>query len=140
MPLEACAITDLKVLIVPVTVIDTILENGTLFYKNVMRDVIGRSQMLYKLVEMLLFSTLQARLAARVLHLTNIFGKPGPEGISLQLELSQSDFARMSGGSRQRVNMIFRDWASRRVVSKQKKHYVIHDIPALEAELKAQRI
>lgn len=135
MPVEASTVNEAKVLVVPITEIDQALDNGALFYKNMVSDMIERTQLLYRLVEMLLFKTLQARVAARILHLLNLFGETCREGTRLSLEFSQSDFARMSGGSRQRVNKIFGKWFADGVITKQEKWYVVHDIPALEAEL-----
>jgi CRP/FNR family cyclic AMP-dependent transcriptional regulator len=138
MPLEASAAAKTKVLVVPIAAIDSALDNSAVFYKNILRDMIGRTQQLYHLVELLLFKTLQARVAARILHLINLIGEATPEGIKLPLDFSQSDIARMSGGSRQRVNKIFRVWSSSGVVTKQGGWYMVHDVGALEAEVAAK--
>lgn len=135
MPVETSAKTQTKVLVVPISEIDDALDNNAKFYKNILQETIARTHLLFRLVDMLVFKTLQARLAARILHLISLFGEPCPEGIKLPLEFSQSDFARMSGGSRQRVNKIFGGWYSSGVMTKQEKWYVVHDIQALESEL-----
>lgn len=134
MPVEASAHIECKVLVVPIAGIDNALDNGATFYKNILHDVLSRNQLLYRLVDMLLFKTLRARLAARILHLISLFGEPCADGIKLPLEFSQSDFAQMSGGSRQRVNIIFGDWYANGIITKQEKRYVVHNIHALEAE------
>jgi len=135
MPVQTSAKTEAKVLVIPISEIDQTLDNDVMFYKNILREMISRTQLLYRLVDMLLFQSLQARLAARILHLITLFGESGPDGIKIPLEFSQSDFARMSGGSRQRVNRIFGKWYSAGIITKQKKWYIVHDIQALEAEL-----
>lgn len=137
MPLEARAKNDTTILVVPITAIDTALENGAMFYRNIMLDLIGRAKLLYKLVETLLFRPLRARVALRVLHLVELFGQPEGDSIVLPFKISQSDFARMSGGSRQRVNQIFRVWADMGIVNKQNKRYTVHDLDALKAEVEA---
>ncbi|MFT6406691.1 MAG: CRP-like cAMP-binding protein [Arenicella sp.] len=136
MPLEASAVAKTTALAIPITAIDSALDHGAVFYKNVLRDIIGRSQQLYHLVELLLFKTLQARVAARILHLIDLIGEPTAEGIKLPFDFSQSDIAHMSGGSRQRVNKIFRSWSSNGIVTKQDGWYVVHNVDALRAELK----
>jgi len=136
MPVEVSARTDTKLLRVPIYEIDDALDNPAIFYKNILRDMISRTQLLYRLVDMLLFKTLQARVAARILHLITLFGETTSEGVRIPLEFSQADFARMSGGSRQRVNKIFGKWYSDGVITKQSKWYVVHDTQALEAEIK----
>ncbi|MBL4671897.1 MAG: Crp/Fnr family transcriptional regulator, partial [Arenicella sp.] len=138
MPVEASAATNTKVLIIPIAVIDSALDNHTLFYKNILNNIIGRTQQLYRLVEVLLFKTLQARVAAKILHLVNLIGEQTPEGIRLPLDFSQSDIAVMSGGSRQRVNKIFRAWSCVGTITKQGGRYLIHDLDALHAEVNAR--
>lgn len=135
MPLEATAMSEATVLAVPLSEIDTTLDHSALFYKNILRDMVQRTQMLYKLVEMLLFDTLKARVSARILHLIQLFGEPVDDGILLPMEFNQADFARMSGGSRQRVNKIFRNWADEGILTKRDKLYVLHKPAKLQAEL-----
>jgi len=115
--------------------IDKVMENSVEFYRNVFQDMIRRATELYGLVEMLLFKPLQVRVAARMLHLINLYGQESAAGIILPLQFSQADFARMSGGSRQRVNKVFRQWASEGVVSKKGKNYIVHDMVRLRAAL-----
>ena len=138
MPLQASAVAETKALVIPIAVIDSALDNGATFYKNIVRDVIDRSQQLYHLVELLLFKTLQVRVAARILHLIDSIGETTEQGIKLPLDFSQSDIADMSGGSRQRVNKIFRRWSRDGIVTKQDGWYVVHDVEALRAELSRQ--
>jgi CRP/FNR family cyclic AMP-dependent transcriptional regulator len=138
MSLEAAASAKTIVLVVPIAAIDSALDNGTVFYKNILRDMIDRTQQLYHLVELLLFKTLQARVAARILHLIGSIGEQTEDGIKLPLDFSQSDIAHMSGGSRQRVNKIFRAWSSNGIVTKRGGWYMVHDVEALEAEVAAR--
>lgn len=137
MPLEARAKTEVTVLLVPIPVIDTVLSNGATFYRNIMIDMVGRAKLLYKLVETLLFRPLRARVAMRILHLVELFGQQEGDSIVLPFKISQSDIARMSGGSRQRVNQIFRDWSDKGFISKENKRYMIHNIDALTVEMDA---
>ncbi|GAA6138709.1 Crp/Fnr family transcriptional regulator [Arenicella sp. 4NH20-0111] len=134
MPLEAQAITDASILVVPISVIEQTLSNTAPFYKNIMLDIIARAKLLYQLVETLMFKPLNARVATRVLHLVELFGQDGDEGVVLPVKFSQSDFARMSGGSRQRVNQIFRRWGEEGIIVKRNNRYVITDVGALREE------
>ncbi len=137
MPLQARARTAAKVLVVPLSAIDQVLDNGAQFYRNIVIDMISRAKLLYKLIEVLLFRPLRARVAMRVLHLVESFGEHDGDQVILPIKFSQSDFAQMSGGSRQRVNQIFRDWAEKGIVNKENKRYVVKDMVALQAELEA---
>jgi CRP-like cAMP-binding protein len=138
MPVEASAAANTKVLIIPIAEIDSALDNPAVFYRNILNDMIGRTQQLYHLVELLLFKTLQARVAAKVLHLVSLIGVQTPEGIRLPLDFSQSDIALMSGGSRQRVNKIFRTWFSDGTITKRDGRYFVHDLDALHAKVNAR--
>ncbi len=138
MPLEARAKTTTEILVVPLSAIDSVLKNGAAFYRNIVIELIGRAKLLYKLVEILLFRPLRSRVAMRVLFLLEHVGEPQENGdVVMTVKFSQSDFAKMSGGSRQRVNQIFREWADKGVMSKQNKRYVVHNVDALQAELEA---
>ena len=136
MPLTATSMSNTTLLAIPLSHIDTALDNSATFYKNVLSDVAERTQLLYKIIEILLFDTLKARVAARVLHLTKLFGEPVGDGILLPIEFNQADFAKMSGGSRQRVNKIFKDWSDQGILSKRDKLYILHQPSILAAELK----
>ncbi len=135
MPLEARAVNSVTVLAVPIASIDKVLDTGVNFYRSILKDMIRRANQLYTLVEMLLFKPLRVRVVARMLHLIELFGQEVKDGIVLPLQFSQSDFARMSGGSRQRINKIFRQWANDGIVTKKGRHYIVHDIDALRAAL-----
>jgi len=54
------------------------------------------------------------------------------------MNMSQLDFARMSMGSRQRVNKIFRDWVKDGVLLKQGDKYIATNIELLKREIEAE--
>ena len=114
-----------------------IRDSAITFYKNITLDLIGRAKQLYQLVQLLLFRSLRARVAMRVILLIENFGENENGSMVLPIKFNQSDFAMMSGGSRQRVNQIFRRWAEAGIVKKENKRYVVHDMEALKQELKA---
>ena len=64
-------------------------------------------RMMYRLISSVLFYPLKSRLAFRLLVLIEVHG--GREGSSARLEttMSQSDFAKLIGGSRQRGESSF---------------------------------
>ena len=53
----------------------------------------------------------------------------------LDIKVSQNDFARLALGSRQRVNRVFRDWASRGLVETREDHIWVRDLEQLEQEI-----
>ncbi len=57
------------------------------------------------------------------------------DGILIDIKVSQSDFARLALGSRQRVNRIFRDWDKRGLVETRNDFLLIRDVDAFEREM-----
>ena len=77
------------------------------------------------------------RLTARLLDLMTDYGISRDEGVLLDLQLTQNDFARLWPGSRQRVNKIFREWTEQGVLRMQRDSNILLDLPALEHEVSA---
>jgi CRP/FNR family cyclic AMP-dependent transcriptional regulator len=67
-----------------------------------------RLRHLFRRVEELHTLPLAQRLALQVQRLARQFGRPGGQGICIELGVSQGDLAAMVGGSRQRVNRAWR--------------------------------
>jgi hypothetical protein len=61
-------------------------------------------------------------------------------GVLIDIKLSQNDFARLSLGSRQRINKIFREWNEMQIVVQQSDQYCVRDIDALTNETTLQDI
>ena len=61
----------------------------------------------------LVFLDLNGRVAKLVVRLAEQWGKPDGESVLIDLELTQTDLARMVGGSRQSVNQILRSFERR---------------------------
>ena len=53
------------------------------------------------------------------------------DGLTLDVRLSEIDFARMSMGSRQRVNTSFREWMYDSVIGKCRDRHIIKVVPYL---------
>ena len=68
------------------------------------------------LVEDAVFLPLPARLAKRLLALAVAYGKEGPEGIVIELAISQGELAHLAGGSRERVSKLLAKWARNGIV------------------------
>ena len=54
------------------------------------------------------------------------------DGLTLDVRLSETDFARMSMGSRQRVNKSFREWMYDGVIGKCRDHHIIKGVAYLK--------
>jgi len=112
-------------------------ERYPLLYRNLCYENLRRSRQIYKLIAVMVFYPLRDRLAASLLDLMTDYGISRDEGVLLDLQLTQNDFARLCLGSRQRVNKIFREWTEQGVLRMQRDSNILLDLPALEHEVSA---
>jgi len=79
------------------------------------------------------FMTVKSRLARALLELAKILGEEDDSGLVLiHHKIKQSDLAVMAGIARENVNRALSDWKRRKVVSKSKGYYCLHDIATLK--------
>ncbi len=133
--LEAKTDTACEMLMVPASVVIGLADKYPILYRNFFHEQMARSGLVFELMAGMLFYPLRARLAARILWFAKNHGVPHPDGVALNVKLSQMDFARMTMGSRQRVNKTLREWVSEGVISRSSDCYVIRNADALKAIL-----
>ena len=136
--MEIWAETDAEVLLLPVAAVRTVARDYPVVYQRLFEELMRRSQLMYQLLAGMLFYSLKARIAGRILFLLRDHGVSEPDGLTLDVKLSQVDFARMSMGSRQRVNKAFREWMHDGVIERRGDRYIIKDVAALEKSLKIE--
>ena len=105
--IEATAIEFTRLLVIPRDVVLSIGGRYPRMYENLFRYSQGILRSLHELIGGILFYPLKARVA----------------------------FARLALGSRQRVNRVFRDWASRGLVEMRADHIWVRDLDQLEQEI-----
>ena len=132
--LEASVLDESDILMVSAKVVNELAERYPILYKNLFTEYMHRTRQIYELLAGMLFYPLKARLAGRMLDLLDKHGEVGEQGIELDIHMSQLDFARMSMGSRQRVNKIFRGWVREGILVKQGNKYVVTNLVALKQE------
>jgi len=132
--LDARIIEPSQVLVIPREVVLEVGEEYPLLYRNLFRYHQGILRDFHELMGGILFYPLRARVAGRLLTLASEHGREIDGGVLLDVKVSQSDFARLALGSRQRVNKIFRDWSSRGLVEMRDDHLFITDLSGLEGE------
>ena len=135
---EAWVQQESDVLLIPSSVVLKVAEEHPKLYKNLFVKHVKRTRAIYELLTGMLFYPLKSRLAGRLLDLVKRHGEEIGDGVELDMHMSQIDFARMSMGSRQRVNKIFRDWVKQGVLVKDGDKYVIMDMQALEKEIELE--
>lgn len=133
--------TDIRcdILMLPAAAVLELADDYPLLYRNFFHEQMARSRLVFELMAGMLFYPLKARLAGRILWLAEHHGVPHPDGISLKVKLSQIDLARMTMGSRQRVNKTLREWVTSGVINRSGDYYVIQDVDALQAVLDVDR-
>lgn len=133
--LEVRVMEPSELLMIPQQVVVEVGELWPIMYRNLFRSSWINTRSLYDIINAVLFYPLKARVAGRVLALMQAHGERVDGGVRLDIKLSQNDFARLSMGSRQRVNRIFREWDQQGLVESRDDHLVIRDIPGLEKEM-----
>jgi CRP-like cAMP-binding protein len=73
----------------------------------------------------IVFLDLPARLARRLAELARTHGRNSPEGIVLDLPLSQRELAELTGATRQSVNQVLSRWEQDGVVRRGRRSLVI---------------
>ena len=133
--LDAQVIEESEIVVIPASVIRDAATRHPGIYQQMISKLIADSRGIYQLLSWLAFYPLRSRLARRLLLLAGDHGRETDEGIVIELKMSQSDFALLSLGSRQRVNMILSEWRERGIIDKRSARYVIRDIDALRREV-----
>ena len=133
--LDACVIDPTELLVISRDVVLKVGQTWPLMYQNLFRYSLQTLRAMHELVGGILFYPLKARVAGRLLHLLGDHGQEVEDGVLLDIKVSQNDFARLALGSRQRVNIIFRDWNNRGLVETRDDHLLIKDVALLEQEI-----
>jgi CRP/FNR family transcriptional regulator, cyclic AMP receptor protein len=84
-----------------------------------------------QLLEEALFLEGPSRLAKRLVHLAEAFGRPVTDGVRIELQLSQQQLGNMVGMSRESMNKHLRQWREADLIRIQDGHYVVTDLEAL---------
>jgi CRP/FNR family cyclic AMP-dependent transcriptional regulator len=87
---------------------------------------------LSELVEDTLFLNLPLRLAKKLLELSASYGEQTPDGVRLDLKLSQTELGDLVGATRESINKQLRTWTSGGLLSIDAGHLVIHRLNELE--------
>ena len=136
--LDARIAADTTVLVIPRAAALAVGEQHPEMYRNIFIQHIHRTRGLSVLLHGMAFYPLRSRLAGRLLALVEEHGLEQPDGVHLDVHLSQNDFAQLSLGSRQRINKILSEWRERGIIDIDHSRYLIRDIAALRNELELQ--
>lgn len=129
------AMTAADVLTIPRQVVLDVANDYPVMYRNLFQEQVGASRKLYKLLGGMLFYPLRARVASRLLGFADEFGVTEESGTRIDIKLTQVDLARLSLGSRQRVNKVLRSFTSQGLIETRDDRVIILDQQGLEAEV-----
>jgi len=102
-------------------------------YVDVAMNLGLRADRIQQKIEFLGRATVEARVAAALLELADLFGSPAPGGTRLDLPLSQEDLAELAGTTRESASGAVAAFARRGIVRGSRlKGLVVTDRPALE--------
>lgn len=131
----ARSLTPSDIMTIPRQTMLEVADEWPLLYRNLFHHSALTSRGLYELLSGMLLYPLHARVAGRLIDLARDHGQQVEDGILIDIKVSQSDFARLALGSRQRVNRIFRDWEKRGLVETRNDFLLVPDIEAFKKEM-----
>lgn len=101
---------DTTVLVVSITDFRAALSTYPVLYSHFMELHCQRIRLMFAAMEEWNTLPLEDRLMRQLRHLADVYGKPCPEGIEINLHLPQEDLAQLLGVTRQRVNQSLKSW------------------------------
>ncbi len=126
---------DTAILFIPRATLLSVGEKWPQLYKGLFQELVNRTRLIYDLLDISHQGIpLKTRLAFRLLNLLKIHGQESPEGIILEIELTQSDLARLCNSSRQLINQTLKLWAKQGILHYKRKNITILDLAALQSE------
>ncbi|WP_179957692.1 Crp/Fnr family transcriptional regulator [Exilibacterium tricleocarpae] len=101
-------------------------------YPLILKLLCKRLRLTLSYIEDAAFLTLRARLAKRILHLTEYYGKPSDQGIRIGLHVSQEELGKMLVTSRQSISKELSQWQKEGVILVEYGHLTVRDIDKLK--------
>jgi CRP/FNR family cyclic AMP-dependent transcriptional regulator len=93
----------------------------------------GRVKRISELVEDTLFLNLPSRLARKLIHFGKSHGRETPDGVRIDLKLSQTEWGDLVGSTRESVNKQLRAWTEEGILSVNQGYVTIHRPEELDA-------
>ncbi|MGI8828209.1 MAG: Crp/Fnr family transcriptional regulator [Candidatus Limnocylindria bacterium] len=96
---------------------------------NIIRYLSGRLAASEREREVMAFRSVEQRLAARLVELSERFGQPTEDGVAIDVRLTQQELADMIGTSRETLATTVASLRERRVIDMHNQRVVILDLP-----------
>ena len=129
---DATAMTDCELLVLNRRDFLPFLEGHADICMKLLKILAQRLRQTSEQVEDMLFRDLGSRIAKALLHLAHSSGRQEPQGVTLDLHLSQRELGNIAGGTRESVNKHLSIWQKAGFIDLSKGSIVIRDIDAIE--------
>jgi CRP-like cAMP-binding protein len=131
------ALEEVEIETIPRFAVERALRGRPALALSIARLMGDRRSRLERRLETYVFWKVPARLAHLLLDLAERFGKPGPNGIELDIALSQQDMGNLIGASREIVSLTLSDFRRRGVISTVGRRMAVNEA-RLRQELRAK--
>ena len=108
--LEVSAIQTSEIIFIPADEVRQIADQHLIVYRNLYYNKMRRVQLLYNTFTSVLTYPLKARLSLKILALIEERGLETSKGVCLSPSPKLEDWAKLSLGSEQRIELIFNEW------------------------------
>ena len=133
-PVEARAVGRADVLALPVETLGTLIERHPATAEQLLRMIAARLHRTSLALEEALTGDVPARVRGRLRELAAGHGVEEPDGVRLDVPITQEELARMVGASREAVNRSLGALAARGLVRTGSRTFVIRDPEALATD------
>ena len=106
---------------------------------DVTRQIGDRLKRIESRVENLVFHDVRSRVAAILAELAHDFGREDPEGVLIEVPLTQGDLATLVGSTRQSVNASLRELEAEGLVRRKQRRYLVKAIEPLQRAARIPR-
>jgi len=127
----AMAATHCTLCELPIDAFRSVLDNHREVAATITAQIVKRLKRVESRVANLVFRDAFARMCATLVELGEDFGRSGPAGLTVDVPLTQSEFATLVGTSRQTVNAGLRRLEDAGVMSRSGQRFVLIDTTRL---------
>lgn len=135
-PVDAVAVGDTEVLIVPAARLLAVLERNPRWYRDFARVLCHKLRLALIHIESTVLPV-SVRVGLRLLDLAAAYGRPVAAGVEIDLTLPQEEFARMLGLTRQSVNKELRAFQAQGWLKLQRGRITLTDPDAIRRHVRA---
>jgi CRP/FNR family cyclic AMP-dependent transcriptional regulator len=129
---DATARTDCELLVLDRRFLLPVLESRADLCMILLKILCRRVRQTSEQVEDVIFRHLESRVAKALLQLVESIGLHGVNGLSFELHVAQQELGNMTGGSRESINRILKNWRRQGSVDLGKVLIVVRDLEAIE--------